>query len=497
MRGDSSMPTVIPARCCARPIGGGGEPTVPGKMERMTLIDRPSARRSVDALTAIGFGVLASAPEPGLFMALLTGIAAIAIGLWSRGPRAGLGGLAVLVVVSMARATWLDGHWLYVAEELPPALMRAGVPWLIGLAVRQYIVLGRRADRERELRQVQRLAELKERATADRLALAQALHDDLGHSLSLVALNLGRLEIDPALPESARTSLLHARNDLAHAVERLGDSVSDLRSGAPVLPMGAASVDALLARARAAGARITVQGLPEPRRLQDFGGEQVTRVLQEAITNASRHAPGTPIDITAADAGAELRLKIENALGETPADAHTAGTGLSTLESELRAHGGELAAEKTDSAFVLSAVLPTRRQEQSTHDDRAVETTRDVDERSTGRTKLRQRLILASTAAIVVVGLAAVEALTVVQNHRALLSAGAFSSISVGDTRAETERILPGHELPASRGENRPDDCHDYAVTANTFDDAAGDVYRICFAQDKVSSTEYIAGGQR
>ncbi|HDM1313056.1 TPA: hypothetical protein PY603_002784, partial [Staphylococcus aureus] len=95
------------------------------------------------------------------------------------------------------------------------------------------------------------------------------------------------------------------------------------------------------------------------------------------------------------------------------------------------------------------------------------------------------------------VGLAAVEALTVVQNHRALLSAGAFSSISVGDARAETERILPGHELPARRGENRPDDCHDYAVTANTFDDAAGDVYRICFAQDEVSSTEYIAGGQR
>lgn len=463
----------------------------------MTVLDRASARRSVDALTAIGFGALASAPEPGLFMVLLTGIAAIAIGLWSRGLPAGLGGLAVLVVVSMARAVWLDGHGLYLAEELPPALMRAGVPWLIGLAVRQYIVLGRRADRARELRQGQRLAELKERATADRLALAQSLHDDLGHSLSLVALNLGRLEIDPALPESARTSLSHARSSLTHAVERLGDSVSDLRSGAPVLPMGAASVDALLARARAAGARITVQGLPEPRRLQDFGGEQVTRVLQEAITNASRHAPGTPIDITAADVGAELRLKIENALGETPADAHTAGTGLSTLESELRAHGGELAAEKTDSAFVLSAVLPTRRQEQSTHDDRAVEATRDVDESSTGRTKLRQRLILASTAAIVVVGLAAVEALTVVQNHRALLSAGAFSSISVGDARAETERILPGHELPARRGENRPDDCHDYAVTANTFDDAAGDVYRICFAQDEVSSTEYIAGGQR
>src|SRR5699024_4353372 len=148
-----------------------------------TVLDRASARRSVDALTAIGFGALASAPEPGLVMFLLTGIAAIAIGLSSSALPAGLGGLAALVLVSLARAVWLDGHGLYLAEELPPALMRAGVPWLIGLAVRQYIVLGRRADRARELRQGQRLAELKERATADRLALAQSLHDDLGHSL--------------------------------------------------------------------------------------------------------------------------------------------------------------------------------------------------------------------------------------------------------------------------------------------------------------------------
>src|SRR5699024_120195 len=116
----------------------------------------------------------------------------------------------------------------------PPALTRAGVRSLIGLPGRQHIVLGRRAEPEREAPQGQRPAEPQGRATADRLALAQSLHDDLGHSLSLVALNLGRLEIDPALPESARTSLLHARNDLAHAVERLGDSVSDLRSGAPV-----------------------------------------------------------------------------------------------------------------------------------------------------------------------------------------------------------------------------------------------------------------------
>src|SRR5699024_12167573 len=117
----------------------------------------------------------------------------------------------------------------------------------------------------------------------------------------------------------------------------------------------------------------------------------------------------------------------------------------------------ELAAEKTDSAFVLSAVLPTRRQEQSTHDDRAVEAARDVDESSTGRTKLRQRLILASTAAIVVVGLAAVEALPVAQDHRRVLSAGAFSSICDGDAREETEQILTRTDLTARRSVDSQD----------------------------------------
>src|SRR5699024_5436608 len=43
----------------------------------------------------------------------------------------------------------------------------------------------------------------------------------------------------------------------------------------------------------------------------------------------------------------------------------------------------------------------------------------------------------------------------------------------------------------------RPDYCDDYAVPANTFVDAAGDVYRICFVQGEVSSREYMAGGQR
>ncbi|MFS0225484.1 histidine kinase [Corynebacterium striatum] len=66
--------------------------------------------------------------------------------------------------------------------------------------------------------------------------MAQSLHDELGHSLSLVALNLSRVELDSALPENLRSIISSAREDLGKAVEQLGDSVVALRLGAKPAP---------------------------------------------------------------------------------------------------------------------------------------------------------------------------------------------------------------------------------------------------------------------
>ena len=159
----------------------------------MKSINRTALRRGVEVFAAVGFGLLGSVHDPGVGVAVVLGVVAVLIGSTAQGFRTGLLGLAVLVVVSTARAVLVDGQWLFVAAELPSALLRSGVPWLVAVAVRQYIVLGRRAERERELRREKESAELGRRVTADRLALARSLHDDLGHALSLVALNLGRL----------------------------------------------------------------------------------------------------------------------------------------------------------------------------------------------------------------------------------------------------------------------------------------------------------------
>src|SRR5699024_1894520 len=96
----------------------------------------------------------------------------------------------------------VDGHWIYLSEELPPALLRAGVPWLAAVALRQYVNLGRQADQDPELKRRERVAELERRSTAERLDLAQSLHDDLGHSLSPVALTFARAAVSRPIRRS-------------------------------------------------------------------------------------------------------------------------------------------------------------------------------------------------------------------------------------------------------------------------------------------------------
>lgn len=466
-------------------------------MESMRILGGTTARRGAEVLGAVGFGLLAALPEPGLVTASLLAVVAAAIGLWSRGVRVGLAGLAVLVVVSMVRAAWVDGHWLLLFDELPSALLRAGVPWLAAVALRQYLSLGRRADHARELRQRQRIAELKHRTSSERLALAQSLHDDLGHSLSLVALNLGRLELDPALPNSSREAVSRAREDLVRAVERLGDSVVGLRSGTVPNGPDADSVEVLIRRARAAGARIGVSGVPDEHRLEAFGGELVTRVIQEAITNASRHAPGEAIDIHVNDVGSELRVRVTNRTRPRPVAVSTSGTGLADLSRSVSAAGGGLEAASSADQFVLTAVLPATDSvgSRSVDDGERVGVPDDGFGASTA--KRAQRRLLVATVAVIVLGLATGEAVSMYQKSRALLPSDVFATIEVGDTREDVASTLPVHELPPRRDAPHPPGCHDYAVTADSFDDAAGDVHRICFSDDVVSKVEYIKGEDR
>jgi hypothetical protein len=79
--------------------------------------------------------------------------------------------------------------------------------------------------------------------------------------------------------------------------------------------------------------------------------------------------------------------------------------------------------------------------------------------------------------------------------RRALLPTANIAQIDVGDSREAVAHLLPDHELspPPARGQGS--DCHDYALTADLFDDASGDVFRLCFTGDVVTFAERVAPG--
>jgi signal transduction histidine kinase len=82
------------------------------------------------------------------------------------------------------------------------------------------------------------------------------------------------------------------------------------------------------------------------------------RVVQEALTNARKHAPGQPVRIALdGTPGSALRVDVTNPLG-APTEIPGAGTGLVGLTERVRLAGGRLDHRATATEFVLTASLP-------------------------------------------------------------------------------------------------------------------------------------------
>ncbi|QAY63253.1 hypothetical protein ET495_08345 [Xylanimonas allomyrinae] len=154
---------------------------------------------------------------------------AVVIGWFGTGLRWGLAACGVAVMAGAVLA--LSGTVLVsdVLIAVARGLCAGVLPWLVAVAWRGRRDLESSAAaavvREHEAREQR----LESQLAHERLRLAEQLHDDVGHALSLVALNLGRLELDRALTGATRSSIGLARSQVGEAVERLGVSVRSLR----------------------------------------------------------------------------------------------------------------------------------------------------------------------------------------------------------------------------------------------------------------------------
>ncbi|MEV5323359.1 histidine kinase [Nonomuraea sp. NPDC052634] len=266
---------------------------------------------------------------------------------------------------------WKDDIQLTVFYAIVSAAVLAAVT-AFGLYLR-----GRReleAERlEAERRgQAQRVEQAK---LAERLKIAQEMHDVLAHRLSLLAMLAGGLAYRKDLtPEQTREAALAIQENAHQSLNELRAVLGTLRRGGhddqaehdgaaeiePAAPQPTlAHLDALFAEVRAAGQQVEVHDtVTERDRLPTQTGRHAYRIVQEALTNARKHAPGS---VVRAEIGGRpgdgLRIRVSNAT--MPGRPGPGGRlGLIGLAERTRMAGGKITHDVRDGRFVLDALLP-------------------------------------------------------------------------------------------------------------------------------------------
>lgn len=300
-----------PARAGARPRWRGGWTAGGGANERR----RPWFRDPGHLLTAVAT-VAAGLSVLSLWWALPTAVAAFLAG---RRPGRTLPTALVLlallaaglVAISVVPA-WLELSSIFVAVVVVAAM----VPWFSGRFWRQYQDLVRagwqRAGQlEREQQLVAEQARLQERAR-----IAQDMHDVLGHDLSLIALSAGALQLSPDLDERHRAAARDIRGRAASAVERLGEVIGVLRDASDGVPdrSSGSSLERLVTEAAAAGlaVRLQVTGEAGTASPSPVAERAAYRVVQEALTNAAKHAPSAEVTVAVTYGDAEVEVRVVN-----------------------------------------------------------------------------------------------------------------------------------------------------------------------------------------
>jgi signal transduction histidine kinase len=234
-------------------------------------------------------------------------------------------------------------------------------PWIVGtlstavvcvMARRQHELLG-------QLRQAQ--AGLADRARAEeRVRISGELHDVIAHSLtvSLLHVTSARLAVEED-PAEAVTALAEAERLGRQSLTEVRQAVGLLRDGdaTSVTPMpGVEQVPALIDGFRNAGVWVSYHLDGDPSRFSATVGLTVYRILQEALTNAARHSPGSETTVRLEMAFSGTALNIDSV--GTPGLAHVEGIGLANMRERAESLGGTLEAGPSATGWRVRAYLP-------------------------------------------------------------------------------------------------------------------------------------------
>jgi signal transduction histidine kinase len=270
-------------------------------------------------------------------------------------------------VVVTAGLVTIVGAGILDAQSAVTALFLGAIPVAAGVIVRS-----RRGSRE-QLAVVERRHEGERALLEERQRIARELHDVVAHHMSVIAIQAEAApyraaDPPPELVESfaeIRASALSGLNELRRV---LGVLRSDRTEVAP--QPGLEDLDELLESARTGGVTVTceISGTPQP--LPDGVNLSAYRIVQEALSNAMRHAPGSAVQVKLHYGEAALVIEVRNDRGvaaqlkngDQPAAAPLGGSGghgIIGMRERATMLGGYLRAGPTpDHEFLVTAALP-------------------------------------------------------------------------------------------------------------------------------------------
>ncbi len=369
-------------------------PVLAALLAWVAVAGRPEAsllQKAVLVLGAAPVAVLLRRPLLAWRIAFVAGVLGELLGHgtdWPTNPAQALVFTATLVAVALTRplpvVLWVGAISLVGIVLALPATDRP----VIALPALLMVV----ADQIRQRRAVQRtLAREEERSAVltERTRIARELHDVVAHHMSLLAVRAetAPYRVDDDLPESVRAEFAEisagARQALAEMRRVLGVLRSDDEEAALAPQPQLADIPALVDAARTAGTDVHLE-LDPAANAPAAVGLTGYRIVQEALANAARHAPGAPVWVSvsaaptvqdgpdapeapdatgATDAGA-LDIRVRNApSGLTAQAGHEgpgpAGLGLAGMRERVAAVDGELTVGPTpDGGFEVHARLP-------------------------------------------------------------------------------------------------------------------------------------------
>lgn len=256
---------------------------------------------------------------------------------------------------------------------LPAALGRGSTPTLLAaLALAAWLLVllaaaeGLRIRRERRVEaETRREQEALRRADEERLRIARELHDVLAHNISLINVQSGvALHLLEQQPEQARMALSVINEASAEALREMRSVLGVLRrvdEPPPRSPTaGLDRLEGLVSRSATAGLAVDVEVEGERHPLPASIDLAAFRIVQESLTNVTRHAHASAAKVRLDYGEDELTVQIDDdGRGGSPGQASNGGTGIRGMRERVAALGGELhAGPRPNGGFCVRATLP-------------------------------------------------------------------------------------------------------------------------------------------